>query len=403
MNRFEGEPAAAELAGKLADELVESGDITDPGWREIFAAVPRHVFVPHFARAEESPEETRYALLSSGDPARHDEWLNGVYSNEALPTQINGHPVEELFAEESGPGCPSSSSTSPGLMAWMLETLDLGDGDRVLEAGTGTGYNAALLGERLGSDRVTSIDIDAHLTALARERLAAIGLHPTVVTGDGRNGYPPDSPYDRVISTFGLGYVPAAWIEQTRPGGRILVHIGGMLGGAMLLAEVGEGNTAHGRFLTRWATFAPSRHPTLLDAARDGESSCGRTLLEPELLADPAFGFLAELHVPRARLYRVTGKDGRIITGLKRHDGSWAEIHEPDFDGSRWVEQGGPERLWDRVEDAYVVWEKAGRPDWSQFTFEARPESVQVVRLEERPWRLPVPAPASGPHLRPAE
>jgi hypothetical protein len=64
-------------------------------------------------------------------------------------------------------------------------------------------------------------------------------------------------------------------------------------------------------------------------------------------------------------------------------------VYEPDADGNRQVEQGGPQRLWDRVEEAYLLWEKEGSPDWSHFTFEARP-GVQTVSLRDRHWELPV-------------
>lgn len=70
------------------------------------------------------------------------------------------------------------------LMARMLEALDVRDGDRVLEIGTGTGYNAALLCHRVGSHNVVSIDIDPALIAAARSRLASLGHHPT--PGGGR-------------------------------------------------------------------------------------------------------------------------------------------------------------------------------------------------------------------------
>jgi hypothetical protein len=235
---------------------------------------------------------------------------------------------------------------------------------------------------------VTTIDIDERLTWLARERLARIGLHPTVATGDGRAGYPSNAPYDRVISTCGLGYVPPAWIEQTRPGGLILTNVTGLVGGAILLAEVGEENIAHGRFLARWAGFMPSRHPKPKDIGYSSDSITGSTRLDPDLLADPAFGFLAQLYIPQARRYWAS-HDGRNISGLKVHDGSWAEIYERDANGNRFVEQGGPQRLWDRVEEAYRLWEETGRPDWSHFEFHARP-GVQVVSLKDREWRLPL-------------
>jgi protein-L-isoaspartate O-methyltransferase len=89
---------------------------------------------------------------------------------------------------------PVSSSTKPDLMLRMLETLDVRDGHRVLEIGTGTGYNAALLSHRVGDHNVYSVDVDAELVRLARERLAGAGYRPTLAAIDGEGGLPEHAP-----------------------------------------------------------------------------------------------------------------------------------------------------------------------------------------------------------------
>jgi hypothetical protein len=96
----------------------------------------------------------------------------------------------------------------------------LHDGMDVLEIGTGTGYNAALLCERLGHAHVTTIDIGPELTALARVRLAEHGYWPHVATGDGACGVPGRDPFNRIVATCGLDAVPQAWIDQTRDAAR---------------------------------------------------------------------------------------------------------------------------------------------------------------------------------------
>jgi protein-L-isoaspartate O-methyltransferase len=96
------------------------------------------------------------------------------------------------------------------------------DGMRVLEIGTGTGWNAALLAHRLGHAAVTSVEIDPDITRQAAQALTAIGHTPKVVCADGSLGYPMDAPYDRVIATCAVSTVPYAWVAQTRPGGMIL-------------------------------------------------------------------------------------------------------------------------------------------------------------------------------------
>ena len=112
-------------AARLADDLAAGGWLSDPAWRAAFAAVPRHVFVPLVI------DDGR--VLAADDEHQRDAWLDAVYADEALLTQT---------ADTSGIGAqsrPTSSSSRPRVMAVMLERLDVADGMRVLEIGTGTG------------------------------------------------------------------------------------------------------------------------------------------------------------------------------------------------------------------------------------------------------------------------
>jgi protein-L-isoaspartate O-methyltransferase len=122
-----------------------------------------------------------------------------VYSPETLVTALETVGTYQICI---------SSSTKPDLMVRMLETLDVHDGHRVLEIGTGTGYNAALLAHRLGDGRVFSIDVGAEFVDLARQRLATAGFHPTLVSGDGVHGLAEHAPYDRIIATCSVPAVP---------------------------------------------------------------------------------------------------------------------------------------------------------------------------------------------------
>src|SRR5262249_17220674 len=146
----------------------------------------------------------------------------------------------------------TSSSTLPSLVLSMLEALDVVDGSRVLEIGTGSGYNAALLCERLGSERVTSLDIDPELVELAAERLAANGSPPPRAAADGVRGYPGRAPYDRIIATCGVPAIPPAWLAQAAPGAVILADLHGALGGTLVKLTVGADGVATGRFVPYW-------------------------------------------------------------------------------------------------------------------------------------------------------
>ncbi|MBA3575714.1 MAG: methyltransferase domain-containing protein, partial [Pseudonocardiales bacterium] len=166
-----------ELAAALADELVRLDKLRSPEWIAAVRAVPRHELVPvHYRYDEATGSWTRY-------PTSDD--LPLVYSNTALFVLPGGH----------------SSTSMPGLMTRMLESLDLHDGQGVLEIGTGTGYNAGLLAHRLGDRHVTSVDIETDLVDLARRRLAQIGYAPTLVAADGVTGHEASAPYHRIIVT----------------------------------------------------------------------------------------------------------------------------------------------------------------------------------------------------------
>ncbi|MFF8974136.1 methyltransferase domain-containing protein [Streptomyces sp. NPDC014995] len=234
------ELAASERAA-LVREIEASGAFAaDPAWKEAFAAVPRHLFVPYYYVAGAGGYERRWG--ESPDPAVRERWVIGAYEDAPLATRLRDG---ELL----------SSSSQPSLMALMLAELRVREGDRVLEIGAGTGYNAALLSYRLGDERVTTVDLDPEITESARRHLAAAGYHPAVVTGDGARGVPERAPFDRIIATCQLASVPRAWLAQCRPGARILTPLATGLA-ALTVRDAGH---AEGNFLETAAFFVPLR------------------------------------------------------------------------------------------------------------------------------------------------
>ncbi|MER6329555.1 methyltransferase domain-containing protein [Streptomyces sp. NPDC001034] len=235
------ELAAAARAALVREIDAEGAFAADPRWREPFAEVPRHLFVPYYFVAGPRGYERRWG--ESPDPRARERWVRGAYADEPLATRLCDG---ELL----------SSSSQPSLMARMLAALRVEDGDRVLEVGAGTGYNAALLAHRLGDDDlVTTVDLEPEITESARLHLAAAGHRPVVVTGDGARGVPERAPFDRIIATCALPTVPRAWLAQCRPGARIVTP----LSTGLLALTVRDAEHAEGRFLHTAAYFVPSR------------------------------------------------------------------------------------------------------------------------------------------------
>jgi protein-L-isoaspartate(D-aspartate) O-methyltransferase len=180
---------SSSLQQQLVDLLKSAGHLSSPAVEAAFRAVPRHLFLP-------------------------DVMVEEVYRDLPIPTKsLNDRVV--------------SSSSQPTIMAIMLEQLDLKPGQRVLEIGAGTGYNAALIAHIVGREgQVVTMDIDEDIVEGARRHLSDAGYpHVRVICGDGFTGYPQDAPYDRIILTVNAGDIAPAWREQLKPGGRLLLPL----------------------------------------------------------------------------------------------------------------------------------------------------------------------------------
>jgi protein-L-isoaspartate(D-aspartate) O-methyltransferase len=187
--RVGDENAITTLHQALIDDLKRSGHLHTTAAEAAFRAIPRHLFLPGVA-------------------------LDLVYSDEAIPTKYLD-------------GVAVSASSQPGIMAVLLEQLELAPGQHVLEIGAGTGYNAALIAHIIGDlGHVVTIDIDEDIVEDARNHLTSAGFDQVkVIYGDGGLGYPADAPYDRIILTVGACDITPAWREQLTRGGRILLPL----------------------------------------------------------------------------------------------------------------------------------------------------------------------------------
>ena len=174
----------------MLKSMRQEGALITDGVESAFSTVPRHLFLPNMA-------------------------LEDVYSDRAIGIKTDGA------------GLLTSSSSQPSMMAIMLNQLQLQAGDNVLEIGTATGYNAAIMQHIVGnSGTVTSIEIDKELAEQARENLRrAKASRVHVVNVDGAQGYSPRAAYDHIVSTVGVWDVPSAWLNQLKPQGSVVAPI----------------------------------------------------------------------------------------------------------------------------------------------------------------------------------
>lgn len=351
---------------ELAEMMDRRGDWpADSSWlREAVEAVPRHAFAPGrlwqwdgqaYVPVERGVDEERWAALVYGSP------------DDAAVTQV------------SSGGTASSSLSCQAVVVDMLDSLDAEPGHRVLELGTGTGWNAALLAWRAGAaGQVTSVEVDAVLSEEAGARLAgaSTGAEVHVCTGDGGAGWPQGAPYDRVISTYAVDRVPWAWVEQSRPGGRIVTPWGRLGHVALTVAE--DGGSASG-WMQGLAQFMPAQGTAVApDFAHVRARSPARADHEGVFDRDPGplhgdwhLRFALRVALPDVHVRTAVDEDG---VNAWLHDGasSWAVLSATAGGGTA-VHQGGPRRLADLVASAWDRWLALQSPELYDFGMTVEP------------------------------
>jgi len=177
------EPDQYSAARQLLLEEIEAEGVTDEQVLSAMATVPRHKFVP-------------------------PEYLDQAYENHPLPIGYG------------------QTISQPYIVAWMTELLELQPGEKVLEIGTGSGYQAAVLAE-LGDVEVYSIEIVPELAETAAARLEEMGYSNVhTMQGDGYYGWPEYAPFDAIIVTAAPDHLPAPLADQLTEHGRIVIPIG---------------------------------------------------------------------------------------------------------------------------------------------------------------------------------
>jgi protein-L-isoaspartate(D-aspartate) O-methyltransferase len=178
-----GEQSYVAERERMVREQIERRGVSNPDVLRVLRATPRHLFVPEGLRP--------YA-----------------YSDQALPIDFG------------------QSISQPYIVALMTELLDPSKSDMVLEVGTGSGYQAAVLAQL--AQHVYTVEIVAELAKSAAERLAKLGYRNiTVRQGDGYKGWPEEAPFERIMLTAAPSDIPQVLLDQLRGGGRLVAPVGG--------------------------------------------------------------------------------------------------------------------------------------------------------------------------------
>ena len=183
----------------LINFLKDSRYLNDGNVESAFRNIPRHEFVP----------------ISE---------LDRAYDNEPLSIMKD------------------QTISQPGVVSRMTEWLDVKDGQKILEIGTGSAWQTAILSYLVGTGTIYSVEIHSELVKFARENLEKFRLYNArVILGDGSLGYPKASPFDRIIITAACTEIPLPLLEQLGENGLIIAPVGDFSQSLVLLKKTSGG------------------------------------------------------------------------------------------------------------------------------------------------------------------
>ncbi|MCX6800604.1 MAG: methyltransferase domain-containing protein [Candidatus Diapherotrites archaeon] len=159
---------------------------------------------------------------------------NGAIKSKALETAFRSVPREKFFRhdmqefafEDSAfPLCDGSTISQPSTIAVMLELLDLEEGQKVLEIGSGSGYVLALI-SKITKRKVFGIDVNKSLVEISKGTLKGLEIDAKVGAGDGKKGMKEEAPFDRILISAAVDEIPAELFGQLAGDGKIVAPVG---------------------------------------------------------------------------------------------------------------------------------------------------------------------------------
>ncbi|WP_245994241.1 rRNA adenine N-6-methyltransferase family protein [Tengunoibacter tsumagoiensis] len=373
------------LRKKLVQSLCEKGVIQSPAVEQAFLTVPREAFVSSFF--EQSSGSSLLWTQYDATQMSEADYLEQIYLDQALVTQLNERKM------------PSSSSSLPSVMAKMLEALDVRPGQRILEVGTGTGYNAALLAVLTADPTaVVTIDMDPSLTENAAQVLhEVVGSGIRVVTGDGFYGAAAWAPYDRIIVTASIPTIPCSLVDQLAVGGKLVMDLQGPLAsGFLVLEKTYDGVIGH--FLPEPLYFMPLVSEALSVPEPVSVKSVPQsgTFLLPEshpypgILSNTDFRWFFQWYLPGSRVQSLKRRDQKtdqMMSQISVSDAQLAAIvrflkHPDQMFWS--VEIYGTSPLFLRLLDAYDAFLSLGEaaPSYYQVQIENGEKALCIDGLK---------------------
>ena len=344
------------------------GRVLAPQVRHAFLQVPRHLFVQQYY--EQRGNSLSWDLVQA-TPEK-------IYRDEALVTQINGR------------GTPTSSTSQPSVMAVQLEALAPEHGQRVLEIGVGTGYNAALLGEMVGdTGQVISIDIDEELVEQAKQHLAYAAVHNVVaLPGDGFLGEAEYAPYDRLLTTCSIRFVPRVWFDQLKAGGRLVGNWLTHLASLFVCVEKTSTDELDGGLLDLSATYMEMYARGMLPSKQkidwaQYDMLSPTSIYLPQvkmLLQNPAYSLLLQCFLPEMRK-RDRSKDDQVHLYLMAQ--GTAILIQDDK-----LLIFGDEGTGQLIQQSFDLYHQLGQPRITEYRVTLQ-ERHAVIRVGDQRFHLP--------------